>query len=288
MIKTVSLLSSKVLVIKIGSSLLIKKNSFNSNWLDNFSSEIDFLKKKKLKVIVVASGSVSLGKKYLGIKDSKILKINEKQACAACGQSLLMNYFIRFFEKKNLKVAQILLTFSETEDRRKNLNIRETINTLLDSGVIPVINENDSTATDELKFGDNDRLAARVGQITDADTLILLSDVEGLFDSNPFIHITIKHNTYQLHLIVVQTNMPPTTRQQPKASSRCELCSMLASRIYFSKLYIVFYLFMILLNVVSISIILTSYKMYSYKISPGLIVLEIMELTIQIIRDPSI
>ena len=186
MIKTVSLLSSKVLVIKIGSSLLIKKNSFNSNWLDNFSSEIDFLKKKKLKVIVVASGSVSLGKKYLGIKDSKILKINEKQACAACGQSLLMNYFIRFFKKKNLKVAQILLTFSETEDRRKNLNIRETINTLLDSGVIPVINENDSTATDELKFGDNDRLAARVGQITDADTLILLSDVEGLFDSNPF------------------------------------------------------------------------------------------------------
>ena len=100
MIKTVSLLSSKVLVIKIGSSLLIKKNSFNSNWLDNFSSEIDFLKKKKLKVIVVASGSVSLGKKYLGIKDSKILKINEKQACAACGQSLLMNYFIRFFKKK--------------------------------------------------------------------------------------------------------------------------------------------------------------------------------------------
>ena len=186
MIKTVSLLSSKVLVIKIGSSLLIKKNSFNSNWLDNFSSEVNFLKKKKLKVIVVASGSVSLGKKYLGIKDSKILKINEKQACAACGQSLLMNYFIRFFKKKNLKVAQILLTFSETEDRRKNLNIRETINTLLDSGVIPVINENDSIATDELKFGDNDRLAARVGQITDADTLVLLSDVEGLFDSNPF------------------------------------------------------------------------------------------------------
>ena len=184
--KRPSLISSKVLVIKIGSSLLIKKNSFNSKWLDNFSTAVDFLKKKKLKVIIVASGSVSLGKKYLGIKDSKILKINEKQACAACGQSLLMNYFIRFFKKKNLKVAQILLTFSETEDRRRNLNIRETINTLLDSGVIPVINENDSIATDELKFGDNDRLAARVGQITDADTLILLSDVEGLFDSNPF------------------------------------------------------------------------------------------------------
>ena len=184
--KTLSLLNSKVLVVKIGSSLLIKKNSFNTHWLESFSSDVDFLKEKKIRVIIVASGSVSLGKKYLGIKDSKVLKINEKQACAACGQSLLMNYFIRFFKKKNLKVAQILLTFSETEDRRKNLNIRETINTLLDSGVIPVINENDSIATDELKFGDNDRLAARVGQISDADTLLLLSDVDGLFDSNPF------------------------------------------------------------------------------------------------------
>ena len=101
--KTLSLLNSKVLVVKIGSSLLIKKNSFNIQWLESFSSEVDFLKEKKIRVIIVASGSVSLGKKYLGIKDSKTLKINEKQACAACGQSLLMNYFIRFFKKKKFK-----------------------------------------------------------------------------------------------------------------------------------------------------------------------------------------
>ena len=96
-----------------------------------------------------------------------------------------MNFFIKSFEKKKIKIAQILLTFSETEDRRKNLNARETINTLLKSGIVPIINENDTIATEELKFGDNDRLAARVGQIAEADTLILLSDVNGLFDSNP-------------------------------------------------------------------------------------------------------
>ena len=183
--KIPSILKSKVLIIKIGSSLLIKKNKFDKTWLQGLVKEISFLRSKEIKIILVTSGAVSLGRKYLKVDINKKLKINEKQACAACGQSILMNFFIRAFEEEHMKIGQILLTFSETEERRKNLNARETINTLLESGVIPIINENDSVATEELKFGDNDRLAARVGQIADADTLVLLSDINGLYDENP-------------------------------------------------------------------------------------------------------
>ena len=184
MIKYSIIDKSEKIVIKIGSSLLINKNKFNSRWLSHFIDDVIFLIKKKKKIIIVASGSVSLGKEYLNIKQKKI-SIEMKQACAACGQVILMNNFMKCFEKKSKKVAQILLTFSDTEDRRKSLNSRETIKCLIESNIIPIINENDTVATDELKFGDNDRLAARVAQVVDADLLILLSDVNGLYDKNP-------------------------------------------------------------------------------------------------------
>ncbi len=182
--KQKSIEDSKRIVIKIGSSLLISDNKFNLKWLESFIDDVIFLRKKKIELIIVASGSVSLGKNYLNIQKKK-LRIHEKQACAACGQVILMNNFRKAFEKRKLTVAQILLTFSDTEDRRKSLNSRETIFELLKYNTIPVVNENDSVAIDELKFGDNDRLAARVSQIIDADNLILLSDVDGLFTSNP-------------------------------------------------------------------------------------------------------
>jgi len=175
---------SKRIVIKIGSSLLILDDRFNYKWLESFIEDIIFLRKKNIEVLIVASGAVSLGKKYLNIKKKK-LKINEKQACAACGQVILMNNFKKAFEAKQIKIAQILLTYSDTEDRRKGLNSRETITELIKYGTVPIINENDSVATEELKFGDNDRLAARVSQIASADNLILLSDVDGLFSRNP-------------------------------------------------------------------------------------------------------
>ena len=175
---------SEKIVIKIGSSLLINQNRFNLSWLSNFIDDVIFLIKKKKKIIIVASGAVSLGKKYLNINKKK-MSIEMKQACAACGQVILMKNFMKSFEKKKKKVAQILLTFSDTEDRKKSLNSRETINKLLDLNIIPIINENDTVATDELKFGDNDRLAARVAQVVDADLLFLLSDVKGLYDKNP-------------------------------------------------------------------------------------------------------
>ena len=175
---------SEKIVIKIGSSLLINQNRFNLSWLSNFIDDVIFLIKKKKKIIIVASGAVSLGKKYLNINKKK-MSIKMKQACAACGQVILMKNFMKSFEKKKKKVAQILLTFSDTEDRKKSLNSRETINKLLDLNIIPIINENDTVATDELKFGDNDRLAARVAQVVDADLLFLLSDVKGLYDKNP-------------------------------------------------------------------------------------------------------
>lgn len=185
--KTVSFEKVKRVVIKIGSSLIIKDNKFNTKWLDSIIDDLKFLIKKNIEIIIVASGSVSLGKNHLGVKSKKV-KIHEKQAFAACGQVLLMNNFMKIFKKKKINVAQILLTYSDTEDRRKSLNSRETINELINLKILPIINENDSVAIDELKFGDNDRLAARVAQISESDFLILLSDVDGLFSANP------KHN----------------------------------------------------------------------------------------------
>ena len=178
--------NAKRTVIKIGSSLLIDNGKFNYKWLRSFVDDIDsFL--NKTQIIIVASGAVALGKSYLKFNSNEI-NLNMKQAFAACGQIFLMNNFIKVFEENKKKVAQILLTFSDTENRRRSLNSRETIKSLLLSNVIPIINENDTVATDELKFGDNDRLAARVAQIVEADLLILLTDVKGLFNKNPRYH----------------------------------------------------------------------------------------------------
>ncbi|MBS92032.1 MAG: glutamate 5-kinase [Rickettsiales bacterium] len=212
MIKSFEIENARRIILKIGSSLLIQEKKFNCNWLNSFIDDLVLLKKKDIEIIIVASGAVSLGANYLKINNEKT-SLTDKQAFAACGQVILMENFMRAFMKKGMKVAQILLTFSDTEDRRKSLNSRETLKSLLDEGVIPIINENDTVATDELKFGDNDRLASRVAQIIDADLLILLSDVKGLYDDNPktnkkarLIPIVKNINSKALKFVSDQTN----------------------------------------------------------------------------------
>ena len=175
---------SKRVVIKIGSSLLIKKNKINTIWVSKLSNDIFKLSRKNVEIIIVTSGAIALGCKYLKI-NRKNLKLKEYQAVSAIGQIELINLFKKFLSKKRIKVGQILLTLEDTENRRRALNARDTIENILKFKAIPIVNENDTTATNEIRYGDNDRLAARVAQITSSDTLIMLSDIDGLYTKDP-------------------------------------------------------------------------------------------------------
>jgi len=172
--------------LKIGSSLLIDKTSgrLNRSWLETLAGEVADLIKRDKQVIIVSSGAIALGREYLGFGNAQS-RLDQQQAAAAAGQILLAHAYQELFAQHALKVAQILLTLGDTEDRRRYLNARGTLATLLDRGVVPVINENDSVATDEIRYGDNDRLAARVAEMCSADCLVLLSDVDGLYESDP-------------------------------------------------------------------------------------------------------
>ena len=151
---------SKKIVIKVGSSILIdKKGKPKRTWLKEFIQDIKFLIKKKKQVVIVSSGAIALGCKYLGIQ-KKGLKIDKSQAVASIGQIELMGFYKKVFEKSKIKISQILLTLDDTEQRRRSINARRTIDNLLAMGIVPIVNENDTTATTEIKYGDNDRLAA--------------------------------------------------------------------------------------------------------------------------------
>ncbi|MBT5186238.1 MAG: glutamate 5-kinase [Kordiimonadaceae bacterium] len=175
----------KRVVIKIGSALLVdeKTGKIRDKWLASIAEDVSELKKQGKDVILVSSGSIALGRKILGLKMSK--KLVENQAAAAIGQIELAATFREKLIHHDIPVAQILLTYSNTENRGQYLNARGTINRLLKLGVVPVINENDTVATDEVRYGDNDRLAARVATMCEADCLILLSDIDGLYSSDP-------------------------------------------------------------------------------------------------------
>ena len=175
----------KKIVIKIGSSILIdNKSKPKQIWLREFSKDIKSLLKKKKEIVIVSSGAIALGCKHLGIS-KKGLKIDKSQAIASIGQIQLMNFYKKIFDKNKIQISQILLTLDDTEQRRRSINAKRTIDNLLSMGIVPIVNENDTTATSEIKYGDNDRLAARVSQIISADCLILLSDVDGLYTDNP-------------------------------------------------------------------------------------------------------
>ena len=178
---------SKTVVIKIGSSLLINdKKIIREKWLSEFSKDVKELKKLKKNVIIVSSGAIALGCKKLKL-NKKNLKLDKSQAVASVGQIELMNLFKKTFNTKGINLSQILLTLEDTEQRRRAINAKRTFENLFNLGFVPVVNENDSIATTEIKYGDNDRLASRVAQISGADCLILLSDVNGLYSKNPKI-----------------------------------------------------------------------------------------------------
>ena len=182
-----SLKSSKIIVIKIGSSLLVDKNKkIRKRWLTSFAKDIKKLRSKNKKVVIVSSGAIALGCIKIDY-NKKNLKLDKSQALASIGQIELMNLFSNTFSKHNLNISQILLTLEDTEERRRSLNAKRTFENLFNLNFIPIVNENDTIATSEIKYGDNDRLASRVAQITNADTLILLSDVGGLYSRNPKI-----------------------------------------------------------------------------------------------------
>ena len=179
--------NSKIIVIKIGSSLLVDNNKkIRKKWLSSFAKDIKKLKSKNQKIIIVSSGAIALGCKVMNFS-KKNLKLDKSQAIASIGQIELMNLFSQTFTKYKINISQILLTLDDTEERRRSINAKRTFENLFKLDYTPIVNENDTTATSEIKYGDNDRLASRVAQITNADTLILLSDVDGLFTKNPKI-----------------------------------------------------------------------------------------------------
>ena len=176
--------NSKQIVIKIGSSLLINsKKNIRKKWLLDFAKDIELLIKNKKKVIIVSSGAIALGCKKLKL-NKKNLKLDKSQAVASIGQIELMNLFKKKFDPKKINISQILLTLEDTEQRRRAINAKRTFENLFKLKAIPIVNENDTTATSEIKYGDNDRLAARVAQIIEANVLINFSDVDGLYKSS--------------------------------------------------------------------------------------------------------
>ena len=173
------------LVVKIGSSLLIGDDgSLNRNWLQGLADDVAALKAAGHQVLIVSSGAVAVGSRVLG-PNVRRARLESLQAAAAAGQVQLVHAYQEALARHGIKAAQVLLTPDDTEIRRRFLNARGTLEKLLDHDVVPVINENDTVATDELRFGDNDRLAARVAQTVMADGLVLLSDVDGFYSGDP-------------------------------------------------------------------------------------------------------
>ena len=198
-IKVAGLDAAERIVIKIGSALLVDEEGgeVRRDWLNSVADDIASLKTRGKQVLVVSSGAIAVGRRHLGLPKGA-LKLEEKQAAAATGQVRLTHAYQEALARHDVTVAQILLSPSDTEERRHHLNARSTLTALLALGAVPVINENDTVATEEIRFGDNDRLGARVAQMVSADTLILLSDIDGLYTGDP------RHNPDAVHIPFVK------------------------------------------------------------------------------------
>lgn len=188
------LLSAKRITIKVGSALIVDAVSgvADAAWMHGLAQDIAALMAEGKSVLLVSSGAGALGRRYLGLTRKK-LKLDEKQAAAAAGQPRLMSAWEEAFQTVGLKTAQVLLTREDTEKRRRWLNARATIDTLFDLGCVPIVNENDTVVTEEIRYGDNDRLAARAAQLVRSEALILLSDVDGLYTDDPRRNAAAEH-----------------------------------------------------------------------------------------------
>lgn len=180
------LTSAKRIIIKIGSALLVdqKTGTLKASWLNALVDDIVELRRAGADVILVSSGAIALGRRTLGLPKGK-LKLDQSQAAAAVGQIALAQSWSEALRTRNIVAAQVLVTLQDTEERRRYLNARATLSTLLAQGAVPVINENDTVATSEIRYGDNDRLAARVASMMSGDVLVLLSDIDGLYSAPP-------------------------------------------------------------------------------------------------------
>jgi len=185
---------AKLIVVKVGSALLVDgaKGELRREWLASLCDDVAALKKDGAAVVLVSSGSIALGRRLLKLAPGE-LRLEESQAAAAAGQVRLAEAYADMLASRGIVAAQVLLTFGDTEERRRYLNARATLGTLVGLGAVPVINENDTVATAEIKFGDNDRLGARVASMMGADRLVLLSDVDGLYTANPGIDAGARH-----------------------------------------------------------------------------------------------
>ncbi len=176
--------AARRIVVKIGSALLVEGHEPRAAWLASVAADVAALRRRGQEVVVVSSGAVALARRALGLT-RKTLRLEEKQAAAAVGQIRLAGAWDAALGAEGLRAAQLLLTLEDSEDRRRYLNARATLETLLGLGCVPVINENDTVATAEIRFGDNDRLAARVAEMIGADALVLFSDIDGLYTADP-------------------------------------------------------------------------------------------------------
>jgi glutamate 5-kinase len=183
---TSRLSKARRIVVKIGSALLVdsKNGTVKAEWLATLIDDLQKAKARGADIIIVSSGAIALGRRSLGLPAGK-LRLEESQAAAAVGQIALAQSWSEALARKKIVAAQVLVTLTDTEERRRHLNARATLTTLLAQGAIPVINENDTVATSEIRYGDNDRLAARVASMMSADCLVLLSDVDGLYTAPP-------------------------------------------------------------------------------------------------------
>ncbi len=178
--------TTKRVVIKIGSALLVDQDQhkLREDWLKSLAQDVAMLRGQGIDVMIVSSGSIALGREILSLPNAQ-LSLAESQAAAAVGQISLARAYQAVLSPFHIKTAQVLLTLEDSEDRRRYLNTQATLGELLKFGVVPIVNENDTVATDEIRYGDNDRLAAQVAVMAGADLLILLSDVDGLYTANP-------------------------------------------------------------------------------------------------------